>query len=77
MSGPRTFGDLLAMRVLHKSCRCTFCKGYQGARKYSTRHYICDSCITTRKDVLLPSVKRHEAFQRRLDALGQKRSAQP
>jgi hypothetical protein len=77
--GRRTFGDLQqphGLSVLHLSCRCAFCKadqhntpGYHGARKYSTRHYICDPCIEKRKDEVLPAVRKHEAFTSRLEAL--------
>lgn len=68
---PITFGDLLSTRFRHFSCRCSFCKRdeqdehYTGARSYSTRHYICDECIEARRDKKLPSVLRHERFERR------------
>lgn len=73
---PRTFGDLIRLnRCLHLSCRCSFCKndamtpGYKGARKYSTRHYICDECIEPRRDTVLPRVAKHDKFQARLAAI--------
>lgn len=74
----RTFGDLRDgpnPKTLHFSCTCSFCKAdrfntvdYKGARKYSTRHYICDSCIEKRRDVVLPSVLKWERFKERLAA---------
>lgn len=78
----RTFGDLLpgqpGFSTLHRSCRCSFCKrdrlndpDYLGARAYSVRHYICDQCLEPRKTEILPSVKRREAFNRRLDQASQ------
>jgi hypothetical protein len=71
---PRTFGDLITHnRTVHWSAMCSFCKsngyvtpGYKGARKYSTRHYICDDCIEPRKDVVLPAIRRREAFKAKL-----------
>jgi len=75
---PRTFGDLLKVACLHGTAKCSFCKqgspycqtpGFPGARKYSTRHYVCDACIGERHDVVLPAVKRHEKFQRDMAAL--------
>lgn len=72
----RTFGDLRDgpnQKTLHWSSTCSFCKAdrynktdYKGARKYSTRHYICDPCIEGRRDVVLPAVLKHERFQRRI-----------
>lgn len=67
---PRTFGDLITMRTLNTSCRCSFCKrdGVE-ARKYSTRHYVCDACIAPRAATVLPAIARREAFNRRMEAL--------
>lgn len=78
----RTFGDLQGRDgvVLHLCAQCSFCKRndydrlepeYLGARKYSTRHYICDPCIEKRRDVVLPAIRRAEAFDKRMRALGQ------
>lgn len=64
----RTFGDLL--RKYACGGRCAFCKDYRAdARKYSVRHSICTTCIEPRKDVVLPRVRKREAFRARMDAL--------
>lgn len=68
---PRTFGDLKYgpnPRCPHSGATCSFCKrnhfddGFEGARSYSTRHYICDPCIEQRRDVVLPAVAKRERF---------------
>ena len=64
----RTFGDLLQNPHLHTDARCTFCKNI-GARKYSTRHYICDACIAPRAGVVLPRIQKREAMRARIAAL--------
>lgn len=71
---PRTFGDLLSTNH-PTSGRCVFCKEYRNhdsevkVRKYSTRHYACDSCIESRRNVVLPAVKKHERLQADLEAI--------
>lgn len=76
---PRTFGDLLRGYPSGRGGnQCAFCKkcAYElgdFVYSYSTRHYVCASCIAPRKDVVLPRVLKREALTRRLDALDQDR----
>jgi len=80
----RTFGDLKlkhACKPAHFSAECSFCKaneltpGFKGARQYSTRHYICDPCIAKRRDEVLPAIRKREAFDASMKALGAKKAA--
>lgn len=69
---PRTFGDIA--RRGHGwdfGAKCSFCKRYASPTlrvwKYSTRHYVCAECCAKRADVVLPKVKRREAFKAAMD----------
>ena len=69
---PRTFGDIARMRHgWDFGAKCSFCKQYASPRlrvwKYSTRHYVCAECVAKRADVVLPGVKRREAFKAAMD----------
>lgn len=76
----RTFGDLkdrvdAGQRCYYFRGLCAFCKQYRDkVFRYSTRHSICEGCAETRRDVVLPKVKRRERLDRRLAAAREVRS---
>ena len=74
-SSPRTFRELVAQRKARAAwgeCRC--CKQYKAVLKYSVRASICLTCAEKRGDEIMPAVAKHEAFQRRLEAIRQSKA---
>lgn len=69
---PRTFGDFLKRDHVHRwhdGHICRYCGEGVRTAKFNVRHYVCESCIRVRHDVVLPAVKRAETRQARLAAI--------
>lgn len=61
----RTFGELAQQRQHPMQASCSFCKKLKDdCIKYSTRHYVCGSCLEPRRDALLPAIARAQAQAR-------------
>ena len=62
-------------------CACRFCRKSLneagGLWKYSTRHYVCNECLAPKLDDVLPSVKRRERFNKKMDNLQRKSKVCP
>lgn len=70
-----TFGEIAATRhlsSLETYQQCAFCKkqGYDTPlAMYSTRRHVCKPCALARADHVLPSVLKHLAFEKKMDAV--------